>query len=71
MYNLASYNFVELFWSPGVSKNETGTSKVGAIYKAQKAQDFFLKKNLKILIFFFQKMSHSAENVKGGPFGLY
>ena len=29
---------------------------------------FFLKKNLKFLIFFFQKMSHSAENVKGGTF---
>ena len=50
--------------------NKTGTSKVGAISKAQKAQDF-LKKNLKFLIFFFQKMSHSAEKCKrGDPLGF-
>ena len=42
--------------------NQTGTSKVGAISKAQKAA---LKKNLKFLIF-FQKMSHSAEKCKRG-----
>ena len=32
--------------------NKTGTSKVGAIFKAQKAQDFFLKKKLEIFEFF-------------------
>ena len=46
--------------------NKTGTSKVGAISKAQKAQKTFLRKNLKFLNFFFQKMSHSAEKCKKG-----
>ena len=47
-----------------------GTSKVGAISKAQKAQKT-LKKNLKFLIFFFQKMPHSAEKCKrGDPLGF-
>ena len=52
--------------------NKTGTSKVGAISKAQKAQNIFFGKNLKFLKnFFFRKMSHSAEkNQKGGPFSL-
>ena len=51
--------------------NKTGTSKVGAISKAQKAQDFFLKKKLEIFDFFFQKMSHSAEKCKrGDPLGF-
>ena len=36
-------------------ENKTGTSKVGAISKAQKAQKTF-----------FQKMSHSAEKCKRG-----
>ena len=51
--------------------NKTGTSKVGAISKAQKAQKT-VKKNLKFLnIFFFQKMSHSAEKCKrGDPLGF-
>ena len=41
-------------------ENKTGTSKVGAISKAQKAQKtLFLKKN-------FQKTSHSAEKCKRG-----
>ena len=41
--------------------NKTGTSKVGAISKAQKAQKTF----------FFQKMSHSAEKCKmGDPLGF-
>ena len=41
-----------------------GTSKVGAISKAQKAQNpFFLKKIMKFLIF-FPKMSHSAKKCK-------
>ena len=38
-------------------RNKTGTSKVGAISKAQKAQK---------RIFFFQKMSHCAEKCKSG-----
>ena len=50
--------------------NKTGTSKVGAISKAQKAQNTFLKKNLTFLVFFLQKMSHSAgKNPKGDPLG--
>ena len=40
-----------------------------ALYlRLKKRKRLFLKKNLKFLIFFFQKMSHSAENVKGGTF---
>ena len=42
------------------SLNKMTTSQVGAISKAQKAQNIFWK-NLKFLIFLFQKMSHSAE----------
>ena len=49
-----------------VTANKTGTSKVGAISKAQKRKRLFLKKNLKFLNFFFQKMSHSAEKCKRG-----
>ena len=50
-------------------KNKTGTSKVGAISKAQKARKTFLKKKLEIFEFlFFQKMSHSAEKCKRGYF---
>ena len=45
-----------------VCRNKTGTSKVGAISKAQKAQNTFLGENLKFSkIFLFWKMSHSAE----------
>ena len=40
-----------------------------ALYLRLKKRTFY-KKNLKFLIF-FQKMSHSAEKCKGGPFGLY
>ena len=49
--------------------NKTGTSKVGARSKAQKAQKtFFEKKNE---FFFFQKMSHGAEKCKrGDPLGF-
>ena len=51
--------------------NKTGTSKVGAISKAQNAQKTFFKKNLTFLFFFFQKMSHSAEKCKrGDPLGF-
>ena len=46
--------------------NKTGTSKVGAISKAQKAQKTFLEKKLEIFDFFFQKMSHSAEKCERG-----
>ena len=50
-----------------VSANKTGTSKVGAISKAQKAQKkFFEKKFLKI--FSFIKCRIVPKNVKGGPF---
>ena len=45
--------------------NKTGTSKVGAISKAQNAQKTFLKKNLKFLIFFsFRKCRIVPKNVK-------
>ena len=43
--------------------NKTRTSKVGAISKAQKAQNIFLEKNE---FFFFQKKSHSAGKCKRG-----
>ena len=51
-------------------QNKTGTSQVGAISKAQKAQNIFFGKNLKFLKKkFFRKMSHSAEKCKrGDPF---
>ena len=57
--------------SKNLKINKTGTSKVGAISKAQKAQKIFFEKNLNFGIFFSQKIPHGAENVKGGPFGLY
>ena len=38
--------------------NKTGTSQVGAISKAQKAQNIFLEKNLK-----FSKKKFQSENV--------
>ena len=50
-----------------VEINKTGTSKVGAISKAQKAQKTFLKKNLKFLFFFsFRKCRIVPKNIKGG-----
>ena len=52
--------------------NKTRTSKVGAISKAQKAQNIFFEKNLEFSkIFLFRKMSHSAEKCKRGPFLIY
>ena len=52
--------------------NKTGTPQVGAISKAQKAQNIFLEKNLKFSKKnFFRKMSHSAEKCKRGPFLIY
>ena len=53
-----------------VDLNKTRTSKVGAIFKAQKAQKTFLKKT-QFLIFSFEKSRIVPKNVKGGPFGLY
>ena len=55
----------------GEKNDKTGTSKVGAISKAQKAQNIFLEKNLKFSKkkIFFRRMSHSAEKCKrGDPF---
>ena len=46
-------------------KNKTGTSKVGAISKAQNAKDFSLKKKLEIFEFFFRKCRMVPKNVKG------
>ena len=52
--------------------NKTRTSKVGAISKAQKAQNIFLEKNLKFLkVFSFGKCHIVPKNVKWGPFGIY
>ena len=52
--------------------NKTGTSKVGAISKAQKAQKTFFEKKLEIFEFVsFRKCRIVPKNVKGGPFGLY
>ena len=53
--------------------NKTGTSKVGAISKAQKAQNIFFGKKLEIFENFFlsKNVENSAEkNQKGGPFSL-
>ena len=44
-------------------KNKTRTSKVGAISKAQKAQNIFFGKKLEIFEICFRKMSHSAEKL--------
>ena len=50
-----------------VKRNKTGTSQVGAISKAQKAQNIFFGKKLEIFEKkFFRKMSHSAEKCKRG-----
>ena len=63
----------KLVRSGRVSINKTRTSKVGAISKAQKAQNiFFLKKNLKIFVFFsFGKCRIVPKNVKEGTIGIY
>ena len=56
------------------NNNKTRTPQVGAISKAQKAQNiFFLEKNLKFSKKnFFRKMSHSAQKLKNrGPFLIY
>ena len=46
--------------------NKTRTSKVGAISKAQKAQNIFLEKIDIFENFFFHKKSHSAKKCKRG-----
>ena len=53
-------------------RNKTRTSKVGAISKAQKAQNIFFGKKLAIFEkFFLSKKSHSAEKCKrGDPLGF-
>ena len=53
-------------------ENKTGTSKVAAISKAQKAQNIFSEKKLENFeLFTFRKFRIVPKNVKGGPFGLY
>ena len=47
-------------------ENKTGTSKVGAISKAQKSRKTFFRKKLESFGLFFQKMSHSAKKYKNG-----
>ena len=57
-------------FNPRTKSNKTGTSQVGAISKAQKAQNIFLRTKLEIFKKkFFRKMSHCAEKCKrGDPF---
>ena len=50
-------------------ENKTRTSKIGAISKAQNAQNIFLEKLL-IFDFSFEKCRIVPKNVKGGPFGF-
>ena len=52
--------------------NKTGTSKVGAISKAQKAQNIFFGKKLEIFENFFlsKNVAQCRKNQKGGPFSL-
>ena len=47
------------------NNNKTGTPQVGAISKAQKAQNIFLEKTS------FGKCRVVPKNVKGGPFLIY
>ena len=53
--------------------NKTGTSQVGAISKAQKAQNIFFEKKLEIFEkkISFGKCRTVPKNVKGGPFLIY
>ena len=50
--------------------NKTGTSQVGAIFKAQKAQNIFLEKNLKFSKIFFlsENVAQSQKCKRGDPF---
>ena len=54
-------------------KNKTGTSQVGAMSKAQKAQNIFFGKKLEIFEkkISFGKCRTVPKNVKGGPFLIY
>ena len=61
--HVKGYSVVDVYGS-SVFENKTRTSKVGAISKAQKAQNIFGKNFRKI--FLFRKMSHSAEKCKRG-----
>ena len=51
--------------------NKTGTSKVGAVSKAQKAQNIFFEKNEIFENYSFGKCRIVPEKVKEGPFGIY
>ena len=52
-------------------RNKTRTSKVGAISKAQKAQNIFFGKQLATFeLFSFKKCRIVLNNVKGVPFGF-
>ena len=64
--------FGQIMWIEKKIFNKTRTPQVGAISKAQKAQNIFLEKNLK----FSKKNSFGKcrtvpKNVKGGPFLNY
>ena len=50
--------------------NKTGTSQVGAISKAQKAQNIFIGKKLEIFekIFLSENVAQCREMLKGDPF---
>ena len=51
--------------------NKTRTSKVGAIFKAQKKQNIFLEKNSKFLnIFSFEKCRIAEKCKRGEAFGF-
>ena len=62
-FRTGSKKWTEQFEGCSLKKNKTGTSKVGAISKAQKAQKFFWKKtrNFRKKI---RKMSHCAKKCK-------
>ena len=71
------FNVSSMFWSSVVhverTNNKTRTPQVGAISKAQKAQNIFFGKKLEI---FGKKVSFGKcrtvpKNVKGGPFLIY
>ena len=64
--NFVAENRTTLRYQEG---NKTGTSEVGAVSTAQKAQNIFGKELKFLNYFFFRKMSHSAEKMsKGDPF---
>ena len=53
--------------------NKTGTSQVGAISKAQKAQNIFLEKKLEIFKkkFLSENVAQCRKMYNGGPFLIY